>query len=232
MVLGGSRNPEQAELDRTLKELVTRQRAIDKRVERLETLEFDQKSIGQGCVSFLSFDDEPAATKVLSIPDQLASGNYPYAQLTIFWYLESSAEAVTHNLFMRVSGLAVNYQYNYKYSKGAVMTTVGLNGQTAWFVGRIPGAGAGNTFNQARGHIFIPFYSLGGWPSAFGEWTHYELTAGANLKQEKGEWGGHQTSGSSIITSITFFASAGNLQGSIYLYGWCPEVTAGGGPDD
>lgn len=233
MVLGGSR--QQAELDRTLKQLVTRQKAIDKRVERLETLEFDQKSIGQGCVAFVDSDFSYGAGKAtfhLDMPALLPSGNQPYSQASIFWALASTDESNLVNLHMQVNAVVgATYDFAYKFTKGGALTQVGLGGQTSWIIGRV----AGFTRGQARGRITIPFAydpSSSFDPSAFGDWTTHDTAGGANNKQEKGEWGGTNTFTAISQTQFDIFAAAGNLFGFAYLYAWCPEGIPGGGPDD
>ena len=56
MVLAGNEGPSQSELQRTINMLIERQTRIDKRVERLESLEFTHWDDGRGCVSFDDYD--------------------------------------------------------------------------------------------------------------------------------------------------------------------------------
>ena len=208
-------------------ELSAELKDVKTRVERLETLEFQNIVDNAGCVTFVDHDSGTDVTKSVSVPGLGALG-FPYTHVTIFWFLRGSTSGSTRNLLMRINGIAADYQQAYKYTKGGSLTQVGLDNQSEWFVGRIaPVSGI-----HAFGHITVPFHPLQLRHAAFGDWTHHELTAGANAKQEKGEWGGHLSVGIPRLTDFTFFASTGSIVGEVYLYGWCPIESAIGGPID
>ena len=205
-------------------ELSSELKDVKTRVERLETLEFQNIVDNAGCVVWEDNDSGLKATYTVSMPAPTGS-TFPYTHATIFWHLRSNDAAATVDLFMRIDASVANYHYAYKYTKGGALTQVGLDSQSEWFVGRIGG------FNEplAYGHITVPFHGILASHSAFGDWTHYEPTAGANATMEKGEWGGTNRDGvPSHITDFNFFASAGNISGRVYLYGWCPRDTPSG----
>jgi hypothetical protein len=227
MVLGGNKS----ESDRTLEQLVARQEAINKRVERLESLEFRHWNDGRGCVMFVDYDFETGgATAMVEVnPDQAENGDFLGTQATIFWKGACSDEAAMVNLHMRIQNDATNnYYYSYKYSRGGALSQFGLGAQTELVVGRLPG----NTGISAHGHITVPIYSPNARHMAFGDWTAYDITQAANSRQEKGEWGGLKNQ---VLEAsrFDFFPAAGNFVGfQVYLYVWCPQLTPGGVPDD
>ena len=231
MVLAGNEGPSQSELERTLVELVSRQKAIDKRVERLESLEFTKWDDGRGCVSFDDYDfvAAVAAARVDVDPIFAENGDYKATQAMLFWQGQHDGEqGVFVNLHMRINNDANNrYYFSYKYSKGAVVTPIGLDAQTSFFVGRL-------TTTSSMGWITVPFYPAN-WQyhSGFGDWTAYDVAGAANARQEKGEFGGYCTPGPLSINRFDFFPSAGNFSNfRVMLYVWCPQLTAGFLPDD
>ncbi len=230
MALGGSRKA-QSELDRTLEQIIARQNDHAKRVERLETLEFRHWDDGRGCMMFVDFDivTGAAIATVEVNPETAENGDFLGTQATIFWKGKSSDESNMLNLYMRIQNDATaNYNYAYKYSSGGALTQVGLDAQTEFFVGRMPGF----TRIAAHGHITVPIYSPEARHMAFGQWTAYDSAAGLNAKQEVGEWGGLKNQ---VLKAsrFDFFPAAGNFVAfQVYLYVWCPQLTPGGVPDD
>ncbi len=229
MVLDGSRRA-QSELDRTLEQIIARQNDHAKRVERLETLEFQKVTDGNGCVFWDDYvEDVGASLNVEFLPTTNAYGDYVGTQATIFWWFSVVSENAINNLYMRINANATaNYYWAAKYSKGGALTQTFGDAQNEYFVGRIPYSTGG----QAMGVIHIPFWSIPSDQSILCSWTLHEDDAGANF-QEKGEVGGFldQSIGTRSI-SFDFFSPAGNLSGRAYLYGWCPPITPGGLPGD
>jgi hypothetical protein len=239
MVLDGSRPDRQNELDRTLDQLVARQKELEKDVERLKTLEFDQRAVGDGCISFIDSDVDfvgKAAFQVEYLNSPLPSGNESYSQTTIYWSLLSDEQTAMVDLYMRFGPIAPSslalYNYAFKYSKGGALTQGNLDNQTQWFIGRIPGAS--NPY-ESMGQITLPFHSATAFHrAALGDWAGYQLGSALNSREEAGEWKGHFTDPGlgSIARVFSIFPAAGNIEGSVYLYGWCPEMTGASGPDD
>ncbi len=227
MVLGGSEQSPQ--LDRTINTLIEKQIKIDKRVERLETLEAAKKQTGLGCITFLDSDfGAVAAARRVDVP--VIADNYVSSQLTIFWKLYSNANAVAVvNLLMTIDGLGANYNYAGSYDTGGGETHFGANAQATAIVGRIPGDSAAS--RSAVGHVHLPFWSLSTFPTFYSDWTFFDDTE-ASTNQERGKAGGTHSGGDRRPFRFDFTASAGNLGGSVYLYGWCPEMTPGGAPVD
>ncbi len=233
MVLGGNKGTSQAEMNRTISELVSRQKAIDKRVERLETLEGTKWDDGRGCVSFEDFVivDGVAVARLDVDPELAENLDYKASHIRILWR-GGVNQAGPIDLFMRLNNIAgVRYDYNYKYSIGNVFTAVGLGNQTELFVGRLHNSVAGDS----SGEIIIPFYSV---PNTvhtlFGDWTAYLFTAvPVALRMEKGEYGGVNGLDFISINRIDLFPAAGNLKAfSAYMYLMCPQRTDAGVPDD
>lgn len=199
-------------------ELTTRLKDAETRIERLETLEFMNITDNSGCIAWVDFDDGTDAIKTVSFPGPTGSV-YPYSHATIIWQLRGTTSGAIRNLLMTFDAVAASYHQAYKYTKGGALTQVGLDNQSEWFVGRI----GNNASEHAYGRITVPLYSPLHWPVAFGEWVNYESGGGVDAKQEKGDWGGHNSAGQPHMTDFNFFASAGNIVGEIYLYGWCPR---------
>ena len=232
-------NRSQSELDRTINMLIERQTRIDKRVERLETLEFTHWDDGRGCVSFYDFADVAAVgtARVDVNPELAENGDFVGAQAVMFWVGATDADTDMTNLFMRINNNAgANYYYTSKYTKGGALTQAGLGAQNQMLVGRIGGTqidppGGGHS----AGHIIVPFYSAN-WQDhhVFGDWSGYETLSAANARQEKGEFSGSLIGvGALSINRFDFFPAAGNFTNfRVYLYIWCPQLTAGFIPDD
>ena len=237
MLSDGSRSRAQNELDRTLQEIIVRQKDIDKRVERLETLEGTKWDDGRGCYSFEDFDivANVGTARVDIDPEFAENGDFKASQAIMFWQGWTDANAAMTNLFMRINNQAgANYYYSSNYTKGGVNVPAGLGAQNQMFVGRIggqPGGGSGFSY----GKIVVPFY-----PSnltdhqLFGRWTGYESVSAANARQEDGKYGGILTGVGAInINRFDFFPAAGQFDDFIvYLYVVCPQLTAGFLPDD
>ena len=231
MVLDGSKRDPQNELTRTMEQLIARQKTIDKRVERLETLEADFSRFG--CVFWEEYDSDPgAATLTVEFDPQITrEGNFVGCQATIFWRFSCDSQNSMELLHMRINAIAANdYNYAYKFTRAGALTQGNADAQTSFVVGRI----RGNSQHSSLGVLHIPFYPFVGNQVAMGDWTAYDSTQPANQKQEKGEWGGLMLG--TVATrsqSFTFFPAAGNFStAQAFLYGWCPGLTPLGVPAD
>jgi hypothetical protein len=233
MVLAGN----ETELDRTLKELVARQKDLDDRVERLETLEGTKWDDGRGCLSFEDFDvvANAATARVDVSPTTAENGDFKASQAMIFWVGNTTAAAVMTNLYMRLNNnVGANYYYNYKYSKGAVVTAAGAGATNQLFIGRIGGV-VGEDGGFSYGQVIVPFYPHNLTDhQIFGDWTGYETSAAAAARQEKGDYGGILSGiGVIDINRFDFFPAAGIFDDfQVYLYLLCPQLTPGFLPDD
>lgn len=231
MVSASNRREPKSELDRVLEELVSRQAGIDKRVERLETLEFTHWGDGRGCLSFEDYDfvNAVAAARVDVDPTTAENGDYKATQAYLWWMGDHDGEVgAIVNLHMRINADAnPRYAYAYKFTKGGALTQVGIEAQTSWIVGRL-------TDTISVGTIKVPFYPAN-WEyhSVLGDWTGYDTGGAAGTKQEQGEFGGYCTPGPLSINRFDFFPSAGNFANfRVMLYLWCPQLTPGFLPDD
>ena len=196
----------------------------EKRLERLESLEFMNIADAAGCITFV--DDDIGVDAVKRVDTTPAVVPYPYTTMTIFWAL-TAANAPPTALYMTIDGLAgANYNYAGSYTQGGATNDFAADGQTAWLVGHV------GQYDYATGVIHLPFWPLSDLPRAFGEWTMFDVTESSGQTVQRGNWGGYHTAGSRRPFRFDFFAAAGNLTGNVYLYGWCPEMTAGGGPPD
>ena len=221
MALGGS----DSELPRTLEDLIARQTRIDKRVERLESLEFHNARNGLGCITFVDYDIARDAVKRVDTTPAVVP--YPYTTMTIFWCLFAYTSPPVP-LYMQIDGLvAANYNYALSYTQAGATNDIAADGQTAWLVGYL------GQYNFAIGRIDLPMWPLSCYPRAFGEWTMYDSTEEAGATVQRGNWGGFNVAGARRPFRFDFFAGGGgDIDGNIYLYGWCPEMTVGGGPPD
>ena len=211
-----------------LNDVIAKQHSIDKRVERLETLEFEKVAKSNGCISWLDYEWKGlAATYTVDVPaNPFELGDYGWTQLTI-WYSLAGYEEGGTQLHMTFNAIAANYAYNYKYTKGVgPQVSVGAEGQASFIIANL-------YYNKnTTGWVQIPFYPVPVGMNTFGDWEAYDDSQGAGSKEERGEFGGRITSGAGRVSSINFFAGAGNIAGLVYLYGWCPTWDAGTGPPD
>jgi hypothetical protein len=234
MVLAGN----ESELDRSLRELIARQEGIDKRVERLESLEGTKWDDGRGCLSFEDSDQVANASpaRVDVIPTLAENGDLKASQAILFWQgAHRNGGATMVDLYMTVNNhVGANYYYTYKYTKGGALTQVNPAIQNRFFVGRIGGIfeGSGGT---SYGRIIVPFYSNSfSDHHIFGDWSGWENSVGENARQEKGEYSGFHTGiGALRINRFDFFPAAGDFANFIvYLYLMCPQITGLNVPDD
>jgi hypothetical protein len=217
---------------RTINMLIDRQTEIDERVERLESLEGRQWSDGRGCVQFMDYDFLTGAgvPTVEVDPEFAENGDHIAAHATMFWKGACNDTNDMVELWMRINqDVSAEYYYSYKYSNGGALTQIGLDAQTKFVVGRIPGYSRISAF----GHITVPIYATESRHMAFGDWTAYDSAAALNAKQEKGEWGGLKNEVLKAI-EFNFYINAGVFVSfQVYLYVWCPQLTVGPGlPDD
>ena len=220
MPSGGNETPE----DELLKELVARQASIDKRVERLESLEGAHKRDGLGCIEWLDYDSGASPFQVdVPAPD---GALYSHTHLTVFYGLSGAAG---NTIRMTINNIvAANYGYNYSYSvgSGVVETAVGADGQTSMAIARLISA------NYVVGWFHIPLFPVPMNVHTYGDWVGYDTEEEAGSQVERGKFGGVYTSGANRVLRIDIFPSGGGLNGYVLLYGWCPRWSVGVGPVD
>ena len=218
MALGGN--------DREILDEIIKQQKIDnKRIERLETLEFHKARLGIGCIEWLDYDiTGGAATMRVDVPAPVATV-YGWTHLTAFFGIASES-AGDKTLHMIVNAIAANYGYTYKFGRGGALTVISADGQASYIVSNLRGT------SYAIGWVHIPYFPVPLNMGAYGDWTVRDSTQEAGGQVEKGEFGGINSGAPARTASLTFSASAGNITGYLYLYGWCPTWTIGQGPPD
>lgn len=226
MPLGGNKSSQEILFERVIQD----HHNLQKRVERLETLEFHKKSWGIGCISFVDYDDTFTALKAVlrvDLPNKV-SGIYAYTQATIWWSLKSYDDSGgIIPLYMTVNNLAANYSYAYSFTKGGATTDVGADAQAQFIVGRVVDD------QVSAGIIHVPFWTKENWDvRVFGEWICHNDDDEAGSKTERGNWGGYQLSAGPPLRFDFFLPAARRLYGQVYLYGWCPEIADTGVPVD
>jgi hypothetical protein len=225
MVLGGNKGPQQEQL-RLMNRIVEKQVNIDKRVERLETLEAAKEQTGLGCITFSDSDIGLDAVKRVDVTPFTTGANYTFSTLTIHWCLLVGEEGAVP-LLMQVDGLvAANYNYAWMKTVGGVYSDAGVDGATAWVIGNVDNG------VYSIGSITVPLFTLSDYRRAFGEWAMYDASGGSGATVERGSWGGYYLGNGRPSRFDIFCAGTPNLTGSVYLYGWCPEMTPGGAPVD
>lgn len=221
MVLAGN-----DQIVETLNDIITKQKEIDKRVERLETLEFEKYAKSDGCVRWLDDDivSGAAAARVDVPANPYELGDYGWTHLTVFYGLSGTKGATLH---MQYNGLAgANYGYTYKWAVGgAYAGPVSADGQTSIIIGRLQ-------VSYTTGWIHVPYFPIPLKADAFGTWTAEDTAAAPGAQVEGGEFFGTYQAATPRVTRIDLFASAGNVTGYVYLYGWCPTWDIGTGPPD
>jgi len=197
----------------------------EKRVARLETLEFMNITDSGGCITFIDSDIARDAVKRVDITPAVVP--YPYSQATIFWSLFAYTSPPVP-LYMRIDNLSgANYNYALSYTQGGATNDIAADGQTAWLVGYL------GQYDSAIGRIDLPMWPLSSYPRAFGEWTMYDSTEQAGMTVQRGNWGGFNIAGARRPFRFDFFAGGGgDIDGNIFLYGWCPQMTNTGAPVD
>lgn len=224
MVLAG--NDRNADI---LSDIIKKQAQIDKRVERLETLEFEKYAKSDGCIRWLDYDNAPFfLVDVPANPYEL--GDYGWTHLTV-WYGFISSTAGNKTLHMTFNAIAANYSYHYKYSRGAGAppTIVGGAGDGA---ASITVANLYGSTSWTTGMVHVPLYPVPVDMGTFGWWEAYDSSQESGAKEERGDFSGRVTSAIARVTRISFFPSADNISGYLYLYGWCPTWDTASGPPD
>lgn len=212
---------------RMLNDIIRKQKEIDKRVERLETLEFEKYRKSDGCIRWLDYDNAPFfLVDVPANPYEL--GDYGWTHLTV-WYGFVSTTAGAKTLHMTFNAIAANYAYHYRYSYGAapVVAAGAAEGAASMTVANLYGS-----TNWTTGMVHVPLYPVPVDMGAFGWWEAYDSNREAGTKEERGDFAGRITSGIARVTRISFFPSADTLGGYLYLYGWCPTWSIASGPPD
>ena len=210
-----------------LNEIIKQQKIDNKRIERLETLEFHKARLGMGCIEWLDYDIQGAVASMrVDVPAPVGV-TYGWTHLTVFYALTGSAG---NTIRMTINNIALaNYAYNYSYTRGSgvgITTSVGAEGQTSMVVGRFPSSA------YVVGWYHIPFFPVPIYVHTYGEWVTYNSQLEAGSVVEKGEFGGVYLPDGQRVNRIDIFASAGNIGDYVYLYGWCPTWTIGQGPPD
>ena len=200
---------------------------LQKRVERLETLEFDKAAKGYGCISWLDFDD--LAMFQVDVPaNPFELGDYGWTHLTA-WFGFISTSAGNKTLQMTYNAIAANYSYHYRYSYGAVPAVGAGAADGAAFI--VVGNLYGST-NWTTGMVHVPLFPVPIDMGSFGWWEAHDSTRELGTRQERGDFAGRVTSGIARVTRLTFVPSAGAMSGYLYLYGWCPTWDIATGPPD
>lgn len=222
MVLAGN-NPTLQMLD----DVIRKQMQIDKRVERLETLEFEKAAKSNGCISWLDYDGASPFTVDVP-PNPFEIGDYGWTHLTI-WFGFISTNAGNKTIQMTFNAIAANYSYFYKYSYGVPITTTpgAADGAAFIVIGNLYGSTSWTT-----GMVHIPLFPVPIDMGTFGWWEAYDPNREAGGREERGDFAGRVTSGIARVTSVSFAPSAGAMNGYVYLYGWCPTWAVGSGPPD
>jgi hypothetical protein len=222
MPLGGNETQE------TLRDVIELLTKHDRRLERLETLEFEKYAKSDGCIRWLDYDIQGAVASMrVDVPaNPYELGDYGWTHLTVFWALTGAAGTTVR---MQINGLAgANYGYNYSWSigSGIVETAVGAEGQTSMVVGRFISS------SYTVGWFHIPYFPIPMWVHTYGDWVTYNLQAEVGTQVERGKFGGVYFPDGQRVMRIDMFASAGNIAGYVYLYGWCPTWSIAHGPPD
>lgn len=229
MVLAGSRQSDSEKLIKELQDTIAKLRNVDKRVERLESLEnaHERHLTMEGCVTFEDYDE--GADTVFRV-DRTSSclPNYCYSHMTIWWAIKCSTDV---DLWLQLNGhTAGNYDYAWSYTKGGATTDAGVANATALHIGK---AYSGTPNESAFGRIEFPHFRRTTRKWAYGEWTAYDSDAESGSEVQRGNWGGYYTVAGVMLNRADIFATgSANMTGYVYLYGWCPNITAGGGPED
>lgn len=224
MLSGGSNR----ELMQILNNIVAEQKEHEKRLERLETLEFEKAAKSNGCISWLDYVAGIGPSFTLDVPpNPFELGDYGWTHLTIFYYATSQT-AGDKTLRMRVNAIAANYGYTYKWARGGAQTIISADFQTSYVISNLR-----STWSRTTGWLQIPFFPQPIECECWGDWVAFEGSQEAGSQVERGEFGGRITSGAARVDSLTFFASADNIGFRAFLYGWCPtwDIAAAGPPD-
>ena len=199
----------------------------EERLERLETLEFQNAALARGCIDWLDYDN--SAFFSVDVPaNPYPTGQYGWTHLGA-WFAFRSTTAGNKTLHMTFNAIAANYSYHYKFSYGAVPTFGAGGGDGAAFmvVGNLYGSSHWTT-----GEVRVPMYPIPIDMGAFGWWEAYDVSRSSGSREERGDFSGRVTSGIARVSQLSFVPSADDIVGYVYLYGWCPTWDVAHGPPD
>lgn len=199
------------------------------RIERLESLEFHNIANGIGCIDFLDYiiSGGVASLRVDVPPNPYSEGDYGWTNLKVFYAIVSGTSG-TKTLHVRFNNFATAfYGYTYKYAAASAgPTVVSADAQSSIVIGRLLGA------YYTVGRFEIPLYSVPLHFECIGDYVANNGAAAVGSRVEKGDFGGVWSGGTAVVNRIDVFASAGNIAGYLFLYGWCPRWVEGSGPPD
>lgn len=223
MPLGGSEID--LELLRTINTIVENQVRDNKRIERLETLEFHKARDGLGCITWIDYDHGTKAVHRVDTPGADCNGNYCWTTLTIWWSLFAVTSGV-HPLYMQIDALVdATYYYAYSYTQAGATFDWGQGADTKWLIGNIGGG------VMASGRVDFAIWADEANPTFISEWELYDSTEDPNDRVQRGNSGGNYLDDTLIPERFDIYSDV-NITGDVYLYGWCPEMTPGGIPPD